>query len=688
MDNTLPNPPQTPDASPVMMSQSEYNCNLETHQAFVQAKSLELTQLTEQIKSVREKKQPLAQVKETLQHEINSANIAINTISEEVTHLKQKLRYHSVKQIYGNIERLEYQLRNNNFKPREEQKILDEISMLQRSVKTLREYEAKQAENKKYRGERARLIEERNNNYSKIRALYSQEDEMKKKIAGVRGDITSNKKTIEQLRQMKPALEQVWMANHQKQQAVRNKRYEEKKRLRQELTRERHEERRKLWEEYEASKEPYEEQKHWCRVLISYLQSSVGGTTPATPASSSSLLLFPDTPSQTPVTTPSTPRSTNFPSPSASTKIPITASCSKELPSGQLVSDDTSTLNQPSTSTETRNISLMLPPDTSGSYYSKPKDEEGGFIRVSKRHKAKAKRDHRLANRVKDLPHTPDVIMKFSKLSITPPKNTDEVTSAIVSLQDCLQHFHVLSLSETNQIPVEEKSEDARAVNEVKCSRPSSLCVKERNYNGSTEHNTASSLEKDKNYIGSIEHNTVSSSVASSSTTDFESSSAATFSSNFQQHTTTSTIPLIKVDSPGVSWAAAVATEQYSGSDVLSNTLQRAIGPNHVVQPKLNTMPDISSETKNAIQIQPLYNGVHHSINIIMGQNHLTRHNGNIMPDISLEMNCNDIISQGNNESFFSMPVSYPSSFVELNNNASFSYAEVAAKVKPSTPDY
>lgn len=51
-----------------------------------------------------------------------------------------------------------------------------------------------QAENKKYRTERTRLIEERNNNYSKIRALYVKEDEIKKEIAAVRGDISANRK--------------------------------------------------------------------------------------------------------------------------------------------------------------------------------------------------------------------------------------------------------------------------------------------------------------------------------------------------------------------------------------------------------------------------------------------------------------------------------------------------------------
>lgn len=51
-----------------------------------------------------------------------------------------------------------------------------------------------QTENKKYRAERTRLIEERNNNYSKIRALYAKEDEIKKEIATLRGDISANRK--------------------------------------------------------------------------------------------------------------------------------------------------------------------------------------------------------------------------------------------------------------------------------------------------------------------------------------------------------------------------------------------------------------------------------------------------------------------------------------------------------------
>ncbi|KAK7084047.1 hypothetical protein SK128_007584 [Halocaridina rubra] len=135
---------ETADEALANLSKAQYNDHFETHQSILQAKNSELTRLTEMLKNVREMKEPLGKVKATLQAEIVDANKAINAKSEEVTLIKQKLRYHSERQINENIERLEYQLRNNNFKPREEQKILDEISMLQRSKKTLREYEVKQ----------------------------------------------------------------------------------------------------------------------------------------------------------------------------------------------------------------------------------------------------------------------------------------------------------------------------------------------------------------------------------------------------------------------------------------------------------------------------------------------------------------------------------------------------------------
>lgn len=51
-----------------------------------------------------------------------------------------------------------------------------------------------QAENKKYRAERTRLIDERNNNFTKIRALYEKEDELKKEMAQLREVMSTNKK--------------------------------------------------------------------------------------------------------------------------------------------------------------------------------------------------------------------------------------------------------------------------------------------------------------------------------------------------------------------------------------------------------------------------------------------------------------------------------------------------------------
>ena len=49
------------------------------------------TELMETLKTVRASKEPLTEVKNTLQEDINSCNKAINAVSEEVTFLKQKV---------------------------------------------------------------------------------------------------------------------------------------------------------------------------------------------------------------------------------------------------------------------------------------------------------------------------------------------------------------------------------------------------------------------------------------------------------------------------------------------------------------------------------------------------------------------------------------------------------------------
>lgn len=609
MEEPETKPEEGGEAAETLMTQAEFNDKMETHQAFIHAKSSELNQLMDALKVVRESKEPLALVKNTLQEEINTCYKAINAVSEEVTLLKQKLRYYSVRQIHDNIERLEYQLRNNNFKPREEQKILDEISMLQRSVRTLREYEAKQTENKKYRAERTRLIEERNNNYSKIRPLYAKEDELKKEIASLREEISANRKSVDQLRQLRPRLEQEWLAEQKKLQAARSKRYEEKKRLRQEQIRERQEERRKLWEEYEASREPYEEEKNLCQLLISYLQSNVGGSTPtpSTPASTSSRPSCSSTPSLTPATTPSQPPP---PFPSSSTA----ASSSK--------CDD------------------MVPPESSGAYYSKPKDENA-FIKVNKRGKAKARKEQRLASRTKELPHTPDVLLKFSKLSITPPRNTDQIPAVVVLLQDKLQHFHTLALSKDSKNQADGCLENpSNAKSAGNSSRPKSLPVTSCSQPTCV---TATPTTPEQNFTPELKENGLPSPTTPSS------------SVNVYSVTSPLPVPAINVVAPCASWAGNV------------------IG-NHVPT-------DSASESSASCtpRTEPVYSGISRVLN-------------GMRPDVNsvseLQM-CSEILSAGNSESYFSGPISYNCNVVEgkgikeQNNNGGFSYAAVAAKLKP-----
>ncbi|XP_037785164.1 LIM domain only protein 7-like isoform X1 [Penaeus monodon] len=572
------------------MTQMEYNDQLETHNLLISGKSQELTKLGEELKRVREKKEPLTKAKDMLQEEINKANKAINAKSEEVTLLKQKLRYHSVKQIHENIDRLEYQLRNNSYKPREEQKILNEISMLQRSIRTLREYEAKQAENKKYRAERTRLIDERNSNFTKIRALYEKEDELKKEMAQLREVLSVNKKAIENLRQLRPSLEQAWLAQKQQSQAARQRRIVEKKRMRQDQIRERQEQKRRLWEEYEASREPYEEERDLCRLLISYLQSSVSCPTPVTPGTPSNV---------TPLLTPVTPTSTG------NTFTPT--------------SDDV------------------------GSFYLKSKEQEESFSRISKREKARLKRQQKMANRVKELPHTPDVLEKFSKLSIIPPRNTDEIPATVIALQDCLQHLNVLAVDKSNQKKKEEKQKESdRNVNPVNSTRPTSLAIRESNI-----------------FTPDIVI----------STTVYPSTSPDTYRSEKSAE--------FKRDSP-------TPTTPSAGLEALSLS---SLPSFHVPSSPTSWAVTGGKEIENRVRAYP--SPVQDNVRYILNGIHIPSSVSSIKCNTPLQVvkskTCNDIIATGNNESFFSLPVSYPTTLAELNNNNhGRSYA---AKVKTGTVD-
>ncbi|XP_076066668.1 uncharacterized protein LOC143040018 isoform X2 [Oratosquilla oratoria] len=342
-----------------------------------------MSKMYDDLKSLRESKEHLTKVKTLLQEEIADANKSINRNSEELTSLKNKLRYHKEKQITDNIERLEYQLRNNNYKPKEEQRILDEISMLRRSIKTLREYLAKQAANKKFREERSRLIDQRNDNYSKLRGICLQEDEIRKGIVDVRDAIATNKKSIDELRQQRGVKEREWQEQQRAIREARQRKYEERQQQRIEKARQRQEEQNKLWEEYEASIVPFQEECDLCRGLLSYLNSHNQLSTPATPATGR--------------VTPSTPR--------------------------------------------------LQDAEGKGSFYCK-EWEQTEEPRLNKKDRAKAKKEQRKANKVKDLSHTPDVYAKFAKLSLLPPKKSEDIAASLIAIQDKLTFFEGLAEEE------------------------------------------------------------------------------------------------------------------------------------------------------------------------------------------------------------------------------------------------
>lgn len=281
-----------------------------------------------------------------------------------------------------------------------------------------------------------------------------------------------------------------------------------------------------------------------------------------------------------------------------------------------------------------------MPPESSGAYYCKPKDEESGVTHVSKRGKAKARKEKRLANRTKELSHTPDVLLKFSKLSITPPRNTNEIPAVVVSLQDQFQHYYSLGQSQPDKTQTD-SLHTAQAKDVSKCSRPKSLPVISCSQPSAADTSTCTRQD-------SISEGKENLQQPSTPTTPASTSSVYSAPSPVS-------IPAINVVAPCVSWA----------SNILSS-----YPPTNSLQKEGKSVPETEAVYNG---LPPTLNGIHPSVSSV--------------PELQM---CSDILSStGNNESFFSMPISYScnmaegKTLLESNNNGGFSYAAITAKVKP-----
>lgn len=292
----------------------------------------------------------------------------------------------------------------------------------------------------------------------------------------------------------------------------------------------------------------------------------------------------------------------------------------------------------------------MQPPLASGSYYSKPKTDDDGFVRVTKRGKAKARREQRLSRRVKDLPHTPDVLAKFNKLAVQPPKNTDEIPGSIIALQDCLQRFYNLSVSEAEHVKChvigssDKKIKDCEKISV----RPKSLQVKE---------NCVTPSDNALTSLGTVA--TVSPVVCTSKGSVGVSISAESCP-----------LPDATAMSTGVLWS------KESSSNVVKSTEGSRFSTyatyNGICSPVSSAVtPDSDSVVRNCTLVTDL------------------------KPDINRM--CTDILAPDNSDSYFSVPMSYADNCVEPNNNSSsnnnisinnnsvFTYAAIAAKMSSSS---
>lgn len=95
----------------------------------------------------------------------------------------------SRKAIVENVAHLELQLRLRNYRPREEELMLREISKLRHSLPILVEYQSADLQNRQHRSDRVKLVSQRNANFDRLQNLLSRIQNLDEEINRVQADL-------------------------------------------------------------------------------------------------------------------------------------------------------------------------------------------------------------------------------------------------------------------------------------------------------------------------------------------------------------------------------------------------------------------------------------------------------------------------------------------------------------------
>ncbi|KAF2366822.1 hypothetical protein FHG87_002427 [Trinorchestia longiramus] len=357
----------------------------------------EVANLMQKKKRLEESKVRLCEQQPQLQERLQQVIEDINRSESECFSFRKKLPYLSRRAIVDNISLLEQQLRLHNYRPREEELMLREISKLRNSLPVLEEYRTSVQLNRQLRNDRVKLVSQRNDCYDKLQALLPKIQALCDQLSNVQQTLQENRRGLEQVKQHKVHLLE-----------VARKQLEKKRRRQQETHQLKHRGQTLLAGATEVPlahtrvvpvvRDVYGAELAACRRLLQYCQSLCpvadvlcGGVTPS------------------PVSAPG----------------PATGG------------------NNRAASRDLEEPSQVAP---TGTFYSKPKDgmEQSCGQRVLHQNSLHKKKKAR--NRAKkDLRHPPDVVGHFLDLGLGVPKSALDIPALIIDIQEKFNYFQMLN---------------------------------------------------------------------------------------------------------------------------------------------------------------------------------------------------------------------------------------------------
>eukprot|EP00096_Caligus_rogercresseyi_P000296 TRINITY_DN10706_c0_g1_i1.p1 TRINITY_DN10706_c0_g1~~TRINITY_DN10706_c0_g1_i1.p1 ORF type:complete len:548 (+),score=105.12 TRINITY_DN10706_c0_g1_i1:85-1644(+) len=413
------------------LSRKAHEQQLEQILHHIQSREEERMSLLDNLKKIRDRlgetrsrRDLIAETRTAVDDQLTDINKKVFDKREQVQKVRSGMLYQNEELIGDQIQKLEIQLTKNNFKPSEEKKIILEINRLKRSKNLLKEFNILKSELDTLRSRQREIREKRDELFKERGDVKRVEDGLKKESRETKEKVESLKTEIDGMWLEKKELVNEFRALEAKHRQLLFEKREELRQRRKEDKAALEEQKNREFEEMRANSEPFEEQRHLCKNLITYCEKF-----------DNSLLSTP--PPQDP-----TPSPTNLSNSLNLLSVPNGSCSSRRNSNNSRRSSD----NESVYSTPIGGLTPVTTPIEDGCFvYKKSQNDEHTFVRSKKSNKNNKKRNS-MNKTNKPLTHNPETFGQFLSLNVNPPVTTNEVASTIVELKSKLKHFEEQAL--------------------------------------------------------------------------------------------------------------------------------------------------------------------------------------------------------------------------------------------------